>query len=69
MCDVVYFVGLRAALPHRMLIFLSLLICIVGCLVYALSTNAKVAELGRLAFACGLLAFLLVVKSDSFRLL
>ena len=52
-----------------MLIFLSLLVSIIGCLVYALSNNAKVAELGRIAFACGLLAFLLVVRSDSFRLL
>ena len=42
-----------------MVVFLSLLVCIIGLLVYALSSNAKVAELGRIAFGCGLLAFLL----------
>ncbi len=52
-----------------MIIFLSLLVAVIGCLVYALSSNPKLAELGRLAFACGLLAFLIVVRSDSFRLL
>lgn len=46
-----------------MVIYLSLLVALVGCLVYALSNNAKVAELGRLAFACGLLAFLFGVSS------
>ncbi len=44
-----------------MTIFLSLLVAIIGVLVYALSNNAKVAEIGRLAYACGLLAFLLLV--------
>jgi hypothetical protein len=29
---------------------------------YALSTNGKLQELGRLSFACGLLAFLLTVE-------
>jgi len=43
-----------------MIIFLPLLICVIGALVYALSTNAKVSEMGRLAFAMGLLAFLLI---------
>ena len=42
-----------------MLIFLSLLVALIGLLVYVLSSNAKAVELGRLAFACGLLAFLL----------
>lgn len=44
-----------------MVIYLSLLVCIVGALVYALSVNPKMQELGRLAYACGLLAFLLRV--------
>jgi Na+/phosphate symporter len=43
-----------------MTIFLPLLICLIGALVYALSSNAKVAELGRIAFFAGLLAFLLI---------
>ena len=42
-----------------MIIYLSLLICVVGALMYALSANPKLQEMGRLAFACGLLAFLL----------
>ena len=37
---------------------LSLAVCLVGAVVYLLSP-AKAAELGRLAFACALLAFLL----------
>ena len=40
-------------------IYLSLLIAIVGLLMYALSANPKLVEIGRLMFACGLLAFLL----------
>lgn len=42
-----------------MIIFLSLLVCILGALTYALSANPKIVELGRLAFGCGLLAFLI----------
>ncbi len=42
-----------------MTIYVSLLVALVGALVYALSSNSKVGELGRLAFAVGLLAFLL----------
>jgi len=42
-----------------MTIWISLLVCLIGALVYALSTNAKVSELGRISFAMGLLAFLL----------
>lgn len=45
-----------------MIIYLSLLVCIVGALMYALSTNPKLVELGRLAFFAGLLAFLLLVE-------
>jgi Na+/phosphate symporter len=40
-------------------IYLSLLICILGALCYALASNPKLAEMGRLAFGAGLLAFLL----------
>lgn len=42
-----------------MIIYFSLLVCVAGALVYALTVNPKLAELGRLAFGCGLLAFLL----------
>jgi Na+/phosphate symporter len=44
-----------------MIIYLSLLVCVVGALVFALSANPKMVELGRLSFWCGLLAFLLRV--------
>ena len=42
-----------------MVIYLSLLIAIIGLVVYVVSTNGKAQEIGRLMFACGLLAFLL----------
>jgi hypothetical protein len=43
-----------------MIIYLSLLVCVVGLLIYVLSTtNPKVVEIGRTMFWCGLLAFLL----------
>jgi hypothetical protein len=39
--------------------WLPLIICVLGLLLYALSTNGKVQELGPLAFWVGLLVFLL----------
>lgn len=42
-----------------MIIFLSLLIAVIGMLVYALSANPKLVEIGRISFFAGLLAFLL----------
>ena len=42
-----------------MTIYLSLLVALAGVLAYALSTNPKIQEIGRIAFFCGLLAFLL----------
>lgn len=41
-----------------MIIYLSLLVAIVGVLAYALASNANVKEIGRIAWAVGLLAFL-----------
>jgi Na+/phosphate symporter len=37
----------------------SLLVLVIGLLMYALATNPKVSEIGRIMFAFGLLAFLL----------
>jgi hypothetical protein len=37
------------------------LVAIVGALAYALATNVKIAELGRIAFAFGLLVVLLTL--------
>jgi hypothetical protein len=42
-----------------MIIYISLLVAIVGVLMYALCVNPKLQEIGRLAFFAGLLAFLL----------
>lgn len=42
-----------------MILYLSLLVALIGVLMYALCVNPKLAEIGRLMFACGLLAFLL----------
>ena len=44
-----------------MIIYLSLLIALIGCLMYALCVNPKLAEIGRMMFWCGLLAFLMTV--------
>ena len=44
-----------------MIVYLSLLVALVGVLMYALCANPKLAEIGRLMFACGLLAFLFQV--------
>jgi hypothetical protein len=44
-----------------MLIYLSLLVALFGLLAYSLSTNAKLVELGRIAYGAGLLAFLLTI--------
>jgi hypothetical protein len=53
-----------------MIIYLSLLVCIVGGILYMVcgnppsptSTTTKIAELGRLAFACGLIVFLFQIS-------
>ncbi len=42
-----------------MTIYASLLVALVGVLMYALSANGKVVEIGRIAFFAGLLSFLL----------
>ncbi len=49
-------------------IIVPLLVCLVGLVVYALSTNGKVVELGRLAYGCGLLVTLFVVARHVLRL-
>ncbi len=41
--------------------FLAPFVAFAGVLMYALSANPKVAEIGRLMFACGVLATLLIV--------
>jgi Na+/phosphate symporter len=41
-----------------MSILLSVLVAVIGILIYALAANPKVQEMGRIAFFCGLLVFL-----------
>lgn len=52
-----------------MIVLLPVLIALVGLLMYALSANPKVSEIGRIMFFAGLLAFLLVGGEQVFSLL
>ena len=45
-----------------MIIALSLLVAIVGLLMYALAANPKLVRVGEIMFFCGLLAFLMNVR-------
>lgn len=47
-----------------MTIYLPLLVCIIGLVIYALTTNAKASELGRIMFAFGLLVSLFQVAGE-----
>jgi hypothetical protein len=52
----------------QLTIVIPLLVCILGMLVYALAASPKVAELGRLAYAAGLLVTLFAFSGHVFRL-
>ena len=41
------------------MIYLPLIVCLAGLILYLATNNAKASEAGRVAFAVGLLAFLL----------
>lgn len=43
-----------------MFIYLPLLICLIGLVLYLISVQPKPAEIGRIMFWVGLLAFLLI---------
>lgn len=45
-----------------MIIYLSLPVCLVGVLMYALGANPKLVEIGRVRFFAGLLGFLQSVE-------
>jgi len=47
---------------------IPVLVCVVGVLVYALASNGKVQELGRIAYAFGLLVTLWEVAGRVLRL-
>jgi Na+/phosphate symporter len=46
------------------IILVSLLVALVGVLMYALSVNPKLQEIGRISFAFGLLVFLLRLNPE-----
>ena len=48
-----------------MVIAVSLIVLLVGLLMYALSANPKLQEIGRIMFAFGLLAFLFRLASET----
>jgi len=52
-----------------MTILIPLLFALAGALIYGLSSNPKVVELGRIMFWCGLLVTLFRVDSASISLL
>jgi hypothetical protein len=52
-----------------MVIWLPLLIALIGVLMYALCTNAKLIEIGRILFWTGTLAFLLTFPGHAVSLL
>jgi Na+/phosphate symporter len=51
-----------------MTIYLSLLVALIGLILYFIATNPKVQELGRICFFSGLLAFLLRSTGPSMEL-
>lgn len=42
-----------------MIALVPILVAIIGVVIYTVSGNPKVAEIGRIAYGCGLLVFLL----------
>jgi len=48
------------------MIYLSVIIAVIGLLMYALASNPKVARIGEIAFAAGLFAFLLTFGGNIF---
>ena len=52
-----------------MIIYFSLLVALIGVLMYALCVNPKLQEIGRIMFWTGLLAFLLGFSQGAVNLL
>ena len=46
-----------------MILYFSLLVALIGAFMYALCVNPKLAEIGRICFFAGLLAFLLSIDA------
>jgi len=52
-----------------MVLYIAALVALIGVLAYALSTNAKIAEIGRICFFCGLFVVLLIAGGMHWRVL
>lgn len=52
-----------------MIIYFSLLVALIGALIYGFSANTKLQEIGRIMFGCGLLAFLFGFSQGAVNLL
>lgn len=52
-----------------MIALVPILAAVVGALLYALTANPKLAELGRITFGCGLLVSLFVLAQHTVRLI
>jgi Na+/phosphate symporter len=48
--------------------YIPLLAAIIGVLLYALSSNDKIREMGRIAFFCGLLVTLMQLQGHTLKL-
>lgn len=51
-----------------MIIYFSLLVCLVGLIMYALSANPKVSTIGLHMFWTGLLAFMITIPGHTLTL-
>lgn len=51
-----------------MAIYFSLLVALIGLLMFVLCANGNLREIGRISYGCGLLAFLLRSADGLFRI-
>ncbi len=54
--------------PRMIIAYWPLLICIIGLLMYALASNAKVVEIGRTMMWTGMLVTLMTVASHTVKI-
>lgn len=54
---------------HTVIAYIPLLAAVVGVLLYALASNAKIQEVGRIMFACGFLVTMFVLAEHVIKLL
>lgn len=59
----------NCAMLPSMIAYIPLLFAVVGVLMYALATNPKIQEIGRIMFACGWLVTMFVLSGHTLRIL